>query len=366
MNFKNCVLLGALVMSLLQACKKDKQLPQVTMGLTDQQLNVKMGELLTLTAKSADGQVYTQEWKINDDVSDATDTLKFVPVSSGIYKIAYTATNRDGKFEYVYTVNVGAVMVEENSQNDRYVNKLFEYHPGPGQFINKAPGNFASAGSILGKTGMVTLGAWGGYIVLGFNHAVLNRAETADLIIYNNAFATFAEPGIVWVMKDENGNGKPDDTWYEIAGSEFNKTGYQRNYSVTYTRPTPDTDPIPWKDSNGNTGVVATNTFHKQSYFPAWVTGNTYTLTGSLLPSGNINRTNPNNITSTPFAYGYADNTNGGDRIDIADAVDQNGNKVVLSSIDFVKIQTGIQANMGWLGELSTEVNGVADLSMVP
>ena len=32
--------------------------------------------------------------------------------------------------------------------------------------------------------------------------------------------------------------------------------------------------------------------------------------------------------------------------------------------MDFVKVQTGIQAKSGWLGEISTEVFGVFDYNM--
>ncbi|RZK42294.1 MAG: cell surface protein [Pedobacter sp.] len=251
------------------------------------------------------------------------------------------------------------------TSSNMYVTDLFEFLPAPGQYINKAPGNMESARGILGKRGMVSLGSWGGFIVLGFDHTVINQADKEDIIIYNNAMSNFAEPGIVWVMQDENGNGQPDDTWYEVAGSEFKSTGYVRNYEVTYTKPDSVSRPIPWKDNKGNTGVVQTNTYHRQSYFPEWVTGNEYTLKGSLLTSLNIDMSNPSLITSKPFAWGYADNTNGGDRIDIANAVDKDGKKKTLKGIDFIKVQTAVQANMGWLGELSTEVIGVADLSLV-
>ncbi|RRN77789.1 hypothetical protein EIM50_17810 [Pseudoxanthomonas sp. SGD-10] len=202
--------------------------------------------------------------------------------------------------------------------------------------------------------------------MLGFDHTVANQLDKEDIIIYNNAMSHIAEPGIVYVMKDENANGVADDIWYEIAGSEFNKPGYEKEYSVTYSRPeTVDSDVI-WTDSKGSSGVVKVNTFHKQSYYPEWISADTYTLKGTLLPSTGIDLSNQSYAKSSPFAYGYADNTPGGDKIDIAEAVDMNGNKVNLSGVDFIKIQTGIQANLGWLGELSTEVLGVADLSLIP
>lgn len=250
-------------------------------------------------------------------------------------------------------------------ESNQFVTSLIDYVPAPGQFINLSLGSMEAAKSILGKEGLVSLGAWGGYIILGFDHTVLNRKDLADLMIKGNAQSNFAEPGIVWVMKDDNKNGKADDTWYEIAGSEFGKPGYLRNYEVTYTSPVPSTADVTWKDNQGNTGVIGNNTVHSQSYYPYWLSNTELTLKGSLLPSTNINMTNPGLITSMPFASGYADNLVSGDAIDISNAVDKDGKSVVLSGIDFIKIQTGIQANLKAVGELSTEISSVADLSLV-
>ena len=241
-----------------------------------------------------------------------------------------------------------------------YANQLFEYTPAPGQFINVSPGNLASAKTVLGvKNGLVTLGAFGGSIVLGFEEPVLNK-EGDDLVIYSNAFANFAEPGVVWVMEDVNGNGKPDDTWYEIKGSEFGKEGYMRDYTVTYTKPDLETAEIPWKDNLGNTGTVKTNSSHEQSYFPLWLNSNEYTLTGTVLPATNISSGK-----SMSFEKGYADNASAGsDKIDISDAMSKSGEAVNLNSIKFIKIQTGILADIGSFGELSTEIKGVENLSL--
>lgn len=251
------------------------------------------------------------------------------------------------------------------ASNNAYVTKLFEYRPAPGQFINNNPGNLESATGVLcGKSGMVSLGAWGGYVVFGFDHTVVNQPNTDDIIVYGNAMTTSAEPGIIWVMKDENGNGQPDDTWYEIKGSEFDKSEYKRNYSVTYYRPDSPQGDVKWTDNEGNTGYIKRNAYHSQAYYPEWIEESSYTLYGSWL-KGKINADNPQYITSSKYDWGYADNSAGGDKIDIDNAVDTNGNKVTLSGVDFIKIQTGVLADMGWLGEQSTEVTGVADISLL-
>lgn len=251
------------------------------------------------------------------------------------------------------------------AKSNIYVTQLISYNPAPGQLINTSTGSIDAAKTLLGTKGLVCLGAFGGSIVLGFDHTVLNQENKEDLMIYGNAFTGFAEPGVVWVMQDSNNNGLADDTWYELTGSAEGTAGLIRNYAITYTRPATATADVTWTDNKGGSGSVKTNTFHNQAYYPEWITANTYTLTGTLLPTNNIDSTNPDNIKSNAFAYGYADNMAGGDKVDIANAIDAQGKKVSLQGIDFVKIQTGIPYNLGALGELSTEVAGVADLSLI-
>jgi hypothetical protein len=87
------------------------------------------------------------------------------------------------------------------------------------------------------------------------------------------------------------------------------------------------------------------------------------TYRGTLLPNNAIES---NGIWQLKeFEWGYADNypnTHDESAIDIAWAVDQNGNKVFLPGIDFIKVYTGLNQEAGWLGETSTEVSGAIDL----
>lgn len=53
--------------------------------------------------------------------------------------------------------------------------------------------------------------------------------EGYDFAIEGNAFDGSSEPGIVWVMQDVNGNGLPDDTWYQLKGSEYGKEETMRD-----------------------------------------------------------------------------------------------------------------------------------------
>ncbi|MDW5289919.1 PKD-like domain-containing protein [Formosa sp. PL04] len=355
--------------ALFLACSNDEDpllAPEVELSVEEQAVSMSMGSTITFEATPLNNTEYTNEWFIGDSLVSAETSYNFTPETSGDYALSYRAYNISGEFTFDYAITVDAFIRPTTASSIAYVTDLFEYLPAPGQFINKNPGNLESAEGVLnGATGLVTLGAWGGSITLGFDHTVINTTDENDFIVYGNAMSSFAEPGVIWVMQDENANGIADDTWYEIKGSGHDLEGTIRNYSMTYFKPASDDDDVAWEDSEGATGVVAKNAFHKQAYYPEWITEDSYTIQGTLLTSENVNMTNPTFITSAAFEYGYADNTAGGDRIDIADAINAAGESVLLSGIDFIKIQTGIQANMGWLGELSTEVKGVADLSLI-
>lgn len=340
-------------------------LPEIELSQEGNDLNITMGETLNFTATVTNESEYLEEWYLDDVLVSSDAVYDFIPEKSGTYILSYSASNDAGAITNAYTILVAAVIRPITEQSNLYVTSLIDYLPAPGQFINTSLGSEVGAKTIEGKKGMVSLGGWGGSVSYAFDHTVLNIADSNDLMVYGNAMPNFAEPGIVWVMQDENANGIADDTWYEIKGSADELEGTIKNYSVTYTKPEPITADVPWTDSEGNSGVLATNVFHSQAYYPESVTEDSYTLTGTILSSNNINMSNPRFITSAPFDAGYADNTSGGDQIDIASAIDVSGNAVNLTGVDFIKVQTAIQANMGWLGELSTEVTGIADLSLL-
>ncbi|MCD8185903.1 MAG: hypothetical protein LUD68_05450 [Rikenellaceae bacterium] len=67
---------------------------------------------------------------------------------------------------------------------------------------------------------------------------------------------------------------------------------------------------------------------------------------------------------NAPYDWAYADNY-GPNTFRISDAVHAAGQPVELKFIDFVKVQTGVQAMAGILGEVSTEVLAIRDYHMV-
>ncbi|MEO8773775.1 MAG: hypothetical protein ABI371_05550 [Gelidibacter sp.] len=369
-NYKQLIFAFFTLVLLFTSCSNDDDAvavlePQITMSKLEKEIQLTVGEILEFAAVSQNNSEYTEKWTLGDSIVATTDTYVFEPTNSGTYVLSYEASNVTGTFSYEYTIAVVAKIRPITAASNAYVTELLEYYPAPGQSINKSVGEITGAESLIGKRGLVTLGAWGGSISFAFDHTVLNIEGENDFIVYGNASSTFAEPGVIYVMQDDNGNGLPDDTWYEIKGSAHDLEDTVRDYKVTYFRPETIEDNVAWEDNKGTTGFVLKNIYNKQAYYPDWITEDSYTISGTLLSGSNIDRSNSSMITSTPFEYGYADNTPGGDKINISHAIDKEGKPVHLSGIDFVKIQTGIQADMGWLGELSTEVAGVADISLL-
>lgn len=272
----------------------------------------------------------------------------------------------------------------ETENSLAFANKVWEYRPAPGQFINTTTSAYKNgftyddilkeATRKIRQKSIITLGGFGGYIVLGFPQSIPNVEGEYDFKIKGNAYYNLktetgklggsAEPGIVFVSKDVNGNGEPDDEWYELAGSEYGKDTETRGYEITYYRPEPANQNVSWKDNQGNEGEILRNSFHNQeSYYPVWIQENEITFRGTRLKDNAV----PENGLWVGYCYpwGYADNHRNdkeGSNFKIDWAIDSNGESIVLDCIDFVKIMTAVNQDAGQMGEISTEVTTVENL----
>lgn len=271
------------------------------------------------------------------------------------------------------------------------VNRIYEYMPAPGHQVNgySITGDFIHDGATMEeacarvlenfqKQHMVSLGGQGGYLIAGFDYDVVNSQGDYDLCIKGNPYSYQSEPGIIWVSMDENGDGLPNDTWYELAGSEYGTANETLDYAITYYKPTSPKSDIRWTDNMGGEGIIpymeAWNTHN--SYWQDWVPtqrnekGEGYhTYYGSRLKDTHTYEDGYSYM--PPFEWGYADNQ-GSDYFNglmgtrgyykISNAVKRDGTPANLHHINFVKIQTG---QTGWtpnLGEISTEVYGIWSL----
>lgn len=298
------------------------------------------------------------------------------------------------------TMTVMGVLLA-SAGNSPYIAHVYDYLPAPGQFVNVFPAykpgytqdsiNAQLEASLCGGIGgSVSLGSYGGYIIFGFDHPVINKHDY-DVKIYGNAMQSqtvpdqmggSCEPGIIMVGVDMDDDGVPSaaDHWYEIKGADYDRC--QHGFEVTYFRPDENKERVPhpsWRfindieyvhwtsnDAELGDGYVWRNTFHSQPYWPLWIEDTVITMRGTRLPNSSIDMSggNGNNWFQPFFGEGYVDNLPNnlepGFMIDWA--IDEDGNPVTLDHIDFIKVYCAQLDYCGWLGEVSTEICGAEDL----
>ena len=344
--------------------------------------SISLGQTITLAPTIEGFDAPSFSWSVDGEVSGEGEFFSFTPTAEGEYDVEVTVSDEDG-YSLAASIVVkccaseGTFRRASSASSLMRWNKIYEYSPAAGQFIGEDKSGFTSsehsaaaavayAEKRLSEGYFLSLGAWGGYLVAGFDHSVAND-EGADLIIAGNMFDSSSEPAIVWVMQDSNGNGLPDDEWYELRGSEWGSENHSTRYAVTYFRPVGDAMSVHWVDNRGERGVVPYMSVHSQpSYYPQWFEGESVTFYGSRLEM-NTQTDSSGKVWHLPYAWGYADNL-GEDceaigeseavrcRFDIDNAVAVDGSAVELQYVDFVKIQCAVNGVDKAMGELSTEI----------
>ena len=426
MKTKKLLLMLSIIMTTIACQKKDEPyllnqgditFPEL---LASNELSVQVGQLLRVDTESVSDENVIYEWLLDGVQIAQTKDLEWMIEVAGKYELELIATQNSQTYSYKFNVlvNFGEIAPPDEGAT-AYITKVLDYLPAPAQFVNKLPkyneGDTQETmnAKVLESIGnnkkrMITLGSYGGYVIVGFDHTIQNIEGKRDFRVIGNAFYSAAnpdsnapeggscEPGIIMVAYDANENGVPDDNeWYEIAGSSHEdvtlEPWYQKavdngndvnfyfnDFELTYTKPenlTPAngteefTNYIPWRDNKGGDGFVPKNIFHRQSWFPGWVTTNEIRFRGSRLPQNGIDESGEGKYyVLYKFRYGYADNetnTKDDSAIDISWAVNSKGQRVNLPGVDFIKIYNGVNQVNGWLGECSAEITNIEDLHIL-
>ena len=395
---KKILYILATILLTLTACQPE--IPMVTSGLDSTYAIVRMRALRLHPEYS--GERY--EWSMidshgNDSIVATTRDYLFVSAQAGVYRLKFQIIDAENPF----THNMVITVWDEEVAYSRYIAHVYDYRPAPGQFVGDMPryeeGDTeermrAKVEECISGTqdDLISLGGFGGYVTFGFDHSVVNVQDSLDFKILGNALyassegsglgsAGSAEPGVVMVSLDSNGNGIPDDEWYELAGSEHVNKATIQSYEITYYRtptghvPTPrpnsgvtDSTYIAWSDNQGITGYIERNAFHTQDYFPRWLPDTTLTFKGTRLPDNVVDvQGDGSYYVLNAFEWGYADNHANSASVeqvgfDIDWAIDSVGNRVSLPCVDFVRVYTGVNQQCGRVGEVSTEICRAEDL----
>ncbi|MDR1586666.1 MAG: bacterial Ig-like domain-containing protein, partial [Treponema sp.] len=299
-----------------------------------------------------DNAVY--EWKVDGVVQPGvvTECFSFKPKTRKTYTVSVSARDGEAWAEASTQVRcvdrVGTYKRPKTAESKAYITDLLGYYPAPGQFTGSNSGYNPYSkpwDPANNSEQLYSLGAFGGSIVYGFDHSVENTGGYS-LIIHGNAFPGWSEPGTVWVMQDENGNGEADDTWYELAGSETGKPTAKQRYALAYA-------------GNGSVDNMG-------DYGPAAGSGN-YTIYCGTRLLDKVSTDDGGIITNGSYGWGYVDNaaTSGSwSSFRISDAIQADGTPADLKYIDFVRVQTALSNDAGALGEISTETGIAFDYEM--
>jgi len=292
-----------------------------------------------------------------------------------------------------------------------FATRVLEYRPAPGQFVND--GNFNDPIRALGppvgaglfepsNESVVSLGGFGGFIVLGFDHTVEDdplNPMGLDAIIFGNAFFVGGNPNRRWsecatveISLDENRNGVADDAWYLIPGSHLPPPERYLAYVVwdddlaDGIYPPSEASWIP----EGRDGVWATSAYTlRDALFAAVIVINPSpspdregihgyadhsptVVLGDFDADGLVDDSSiaPEEFyirPDDPFEVGISAGSCGGDALDIAWAVDAaTGEPANLPGFDFIRITTANATVSIAFGEKSAEIDAVSDVPRDP
>jgi hypothetical protein len=264
------------------------------------------------------------EWKVDSVIqASTTEYLSITPTTQKDYAVTVTAKKGGA------AIRTASTTVECVAPAGTYKRSA------GGNNIAKKIYHMAALGHIAGSDGELYppyngCGSWGGYIIYEFDHSV-ERGSGKELGIWGNAFGGWSEPGVVWVMQDENGDGLPNDSWYELAGSHTLLPQTKRRYALTYTQG------AGWVDNLGGVGIKYPSNYPVGAPSPM-------TFVGTGLPGRYADA-----------FTGYVD-ANCEQRYNIRDAIQVDGSPIYLAYIDFVKVQTGLNQYSDTFLEISTEI----------
>jgi hypothetical protein len=312
------------------------------------------------------------EWKVDGRLQNGATGryFTFTPQEQKTYVVMCSADGLSAETRVRGTAPESAARRPKTAESRRQVMDCFDYCPAPGELLGAEPpidfSDFAteetvrqkSEDKLRGKDLLAgggydgwSLGDCGGYVIFGFDHSVEKRYGGGELYIKGNTpeppQAAAGEPGIVWVMQDSNGNGKPDDVWYELRGEAYSQSYNIRRYALAWFRPyiKGGVSHGSWADNRGKSGS------HYSANFPFSVKGASVTFVLSHLEHDDLD-----------YAAGYVDIYQC-DTFNIADAVQADGTPIDLAHIDFVKVQSA--CFNPYKGEdLSTELAAPEDASM--
>lgn len=339
------------------------------------------------------------------DTQNMADVRRFDPDSrnNNFYFVAHNPVANETYAWDSDTIHV----IAPNPDPSPFAASVIDYTPAPGQFVNdpdfndpnRALGPPTGGGTVTPDiTDIVTLGGFGGSITLAFDHTVLDHAANPlglDAIVFSGAFYLNGDPNRKWaesahieISLDTNHNNLADDPWYLIPGShipdpekQFATQTWDNNFADPTNPPAIPTWYPDILDSMFDTTAyqLPADPFHslvlvnpngpdatEEAIFgyadqsPTLVLGDLDA--DNVVDDPELTPEQFYTVPDDPFTVGVRPGSAGGDAFDIAWAVDPDTNEHAnLPGFDFIRITTAVNHVDSVFGELSADIDAVAD-----
>lgn len=335
-------------------------------------------------------------------------------ISKYNHRLARNPFTGPAKLSVLIAVGVGSLLSSQAPcvAGTPFAATIVDYTPAPGQFVNNATFNdpLAAIGPPEGNgiidgndLDVVSLGGFGGTIVLKFDHTVLDDPANPyglDAIVFGNSFWVGGNPNRRWaecayieISLDANHNGQPDDTWFLIPGSHLDDPieqeetqTWDRNVAdMTYPPANAAWIPVPMPDTWSTTALRLPPAMFDSSIVTN-PNGTSATIEGifgyaDLSPTVMLGDLDADDIIDEPsttyelfytvpddpWDVGVTPGSGGGDAFDIAWAIDpETGGPANLPGFDFIRVTNAVNAINGPLGEKSTEIDAISDVRPDP
>ena len=205
---------GVLLTVAVTSCSEDEPAPyvlqQTDVTITEPEggFHLYVDELLRIDVQTVSDFGLTYAWTLNGESIPGGKRLEYMFSEIGEYELVLTVSQ--GNISYSYPVNVSVSLEQPDTPDEPetpgdstpktpYITKVFDFLPAVGQFTNTLPeyeeGDtqktmnekvLRSIGN--NRKGMISLGGFGGYVVVGFDHTIENKAGLRDFRVLANAF----------------------------------------------------------------------------------------------------------------------------------------------------------------------------------
>ena len=261
--------------------------------------------------------------------------------------------------------------------------RVFEYLPAPGLWVSGYMyGPLFTATTMAEACAyvqsrfdinyMISLGAWGGYVVTGFDHSVDNSGGGVDLAIRGNPYPTSRSRASSGSHRTRTATGNPTTrgtNWPVRSTTALKRSTTIRSPTISLRARRPPSSGATTAAEGARSTTTPTGTLRTATISRGCPEGECTFYGTSLLDRSYVDASGQTVV--PPYDWGYADNAGKSDYdgqfclFRLSNARTFDGRPADLKYIDFVKIQTGQMGKTALLGETSTEVHHIVDYHLI-